>query len=632
MASITVKERERERERDRWETESVRSSRSAPRNFTTVRRYKIPEDVDEEDTHITVRESHTDNRLPREWDRDPRDRVEYRIVQRERDVDDDRASHYSGSHYSRSERPRETEVKEDIRIRERRGSSRSSSPEIDVRIRREVDRGNDRLRPEPQSPYTLERYSKSTEYFSRPEPQPLPIVIREERPAPQPIIIREEAPPPQQIIVQREVEPSYEIIEKDEVEEQQIARREPQEPEYYYERRVRQLAPRQRYVEEDRYERERERGRDYYSDDDAVYVRREYEVDDDGRGHGPKHRRHLAEGAVAGIAASQILRHHRKRQGEDPGSRIGQVVGYGALGAVGTEAVSRFKQWNDRDRSRSRERGGREKSRHRSLSRGKAIAGVAALAGLGALAYAAGKKGNKSGAREGPRRSRSRRRRSSVRDHSDEETKHLDPDHRNRSVAKAGLVGAVAAGLAQRARSKSRGGRSRSKSRVRESLPIVAAGLGSAAVAGLYERQKAKKEGRRARSRSQSYSRSRSRSRSVSHSAARGAPSDTALVEYGGDPIYSTATMDRQRSRSRSASRGRHHRHHSSSTASSPDRRHGKHSSRSRSRGQGLAEAALAAGAAGVAVNEVNKRRERRRAEKERLRKLSLQASGPDRS
>ena len=67
---------------------------------------------------------------------------------------------------------------------------------------------------------------------------------------------------------------------------------------------------------------------------------------------------------------------------------------------------------------------------------------------------------------------------------------------RNNQIAQAGLAGAAVAGLVERARSKSREGgkRHRSKSRIRQDLPIAATGLGSAAIAGLYEKQQAGKE------------------------------------------------------------------------------------------------------------------------------------------
>ncbi|KAF2431573.1 hypothetical protein EJ08DRAFT_181043 [Tothia fuscella] len=114
---------------------------------------------------------------------------------------------------------------------------------------------------------------------------------------------------------------------------------------------------------------------------------------------------------------------------------------------------------------------------------------------------------------------------------------------RNNTTAKAGLAGALAGGLARQARSRSRGGRgrSRSESKVRQAAPIIAAGLGSAAVAGLYEKRKAEQEVCRAESIGES--RSRSRSRSIPVSGHRGSTSGTALVEYGGEPLYSDSKL-----------------------------------------------------------------------------------------
>ena len=73
---------------------------------------------------------------------------------------------------------------------------------------------------------------------------------------------------------------------------------------------------------------------------------------------------------------------------------------------------------------------------------------------------------------------------------------HDSPAHRNKKISPAGLAGAAVAGLVERARSKSpksQRGRGRSKSRVRQQLPIAAAGLGTAAIAGLYERSQVNK-------------------------------------------------------------------------------------------------------------------------------------------
>jgi len=211
----------------------------------------------------------------------------------------------------------------------------------------------------------------------------------------------------------------------------------------------------------------------------------------------------------------------------------------------------------------------------RSFSTGKVGDGVEALADLGALAYVAGKERKHTIVIEdAPRQSTSRLISSSFLDYSDEEDdsslewRHMDPEHRKRRVAQAGLVGAAVAGIIEHARSKSpsRGRQSRSRSRLRTSIPIVAAGLGSAATAGLYERARARQK-QSARSRSKS--KSRSRSRSIPPAADT---SGAALIEYGCDPIYS----------------------------------------RSRNREEYLTEAKDVAGVAGAVAREAIKRRERR--------------------
>ena len=607
--------------KDRDEVASVRSARSQPRQII-VRRYRYPnsaadDNYESSDTKV-IRE--------REVEPEPRDRVEYRYTERERERESDTISQLG------SDREREREVRSVYRHIERRERETNQSPspenrEIrETRILRERDvepeEVSDRLTADSKGPYQLEKYSKSTEYFSRPEAQLQPIVLE----APKPIFI----PAPQQQIIVRPPEPSYEVNERTEaVEDRQVARPRPEE-DYYYERRTREVDRPRRYQRdhEDEYDRRHSQhdDRNYYSDDD-VYIRRERE--EDGfvdRDRSPHRRRHLAEGVLAGVAGAEIIRHHRKAQGEDPGSHIPQLMGYGALGGIGAEAYSR---WRNRSKSRERNGRGRHRSRSPSISKGKAIAGVAALAGLGALAYAAGKNSGRQNTtiiEQAPRRNGSHNRRHTISDEEDiieeerlqQEQRHINPGHSKTRIAQAGLLGAAVAGMVNRVRSHSRGGRSRSKGRI----PLVAAGLGSAAVAGMYERVKARNE-KRARSRSvgrsgsrgrsRSGSRSRSRSRSVSVSGSRRTPDETALVEYGDDPIYSSSALERRRSWSRST--GRH-------SDQSPGRRHRRSSgSRSRSRSQnrlaGAAGAAAAVGAAGLAAHEITKRRERRR-ERER--------------
>ncbi|CAN9476105.1 unnamed protein product [Alternaria alternata] len=631
--SVIYKRSERERE---WDTTSARGSGAG---YTTVRRYKVPDHSLEEDTYES----------------------EMRLVHRGRDDFEDRRSvkdyvierHQEPArevrHYHYTEREREVSPqRSEYRIQ--REYERSPSPaRTEIRISRDYERDRE-IFPREQQPYELEKYSRSTEYFRPepiPQPPPQPIYIRNEAPQPmqmqmQPIIIREEAPQPI-IIRERIQEPAYELVERTTEEDRQVARPRHEE-DYYYERRVKEIDRGGRYDE--RYADEREYDhrwgdKNYYSDDD-IYIHKEK---DTWGGSETRTKRDVAAGALAGVAAGQIIRHHRKRKGEAAGGNIGNALGYGTLGAVSAVALDRF---NNRDRSRSvsseRGRGSRRgKSRHRSKSRVKELGTLAALAGVGALAYAAGQRNkNKTAVKEetvtviedrhrsrsrhgGRSRSRkSRRRHRSVsavgsdRGRSRSTSKHLDPEHRNNRAAQVGLATAAVAGLAARSRSKSRKRKGkRSPSRIRQGVPIAAAGVAGAAVTGLYEKRKAKKEARAA---SRSKSRSRSRSRSVlsrltgrSRSRRGSTVSEPVLVEYGGDPVY-TDRPARSRSRSRSRDRSRTHRSRRRRSSSSSD---GRSRSRSKSRARTVAETAAVAGVAGLAAHEAAKRRDRKKAEKE---------------
>lgn len=666
MSSYVVRERERERD---WDTTSVRSGRESG-HYTTVRRYKVPDRDDRRDDRTVI--DFKERRDDRRDDRTVIDDDEIKITRREsrRDHDDYDHDHdhdrdfvsYRIVKRDTSPSPERTER----RIRIVREESRSPSPVRSVRYERERehehDRGWDRNSLSTR-PYELEKYSKSTEYFSRPEPQP--IIIRNE--IPQPVIIRDEPRREREVIIEKEIErtksvrsassspsrapsPRVDMVaaRSEHLEEVRSRHSEtamipaplpPPQEDYYYERVTREVdrPHHDREYEEPRRRHRHHRDRDHYSDDEVMYEKRVVE-----REESPHTKRHLAEGAVAGLAASALVNHHRKKQGEPVQHRGRKAIGYAAIGAVGAEALSRANHaWRDRSRNRSeddyyddrrRGRGGdwsRSRSRSRSKSHGRrntalAIAGLAAVA---AGAYAVGKRGkndNNTTIIE-DRRSRSRHRRHSISGASDRSLsrslsrgsadKATNPKHRNQRMAQAGLAGAALAGLAEH-RSKSRG---KSKTRVQQGVPIVAAGLGSAAAAGLYETFKARKERKksqeraasRSRSRAREYSlsrsRSRSRSRSVGHSSRRAA-ADGAMVHYGSDPLYNSD--DRHH---RSRSRGR-------SVSSSPRRR--SHS-RSRSRGQNLATGAAAAGVAGLALNEARKRRERKKEEKERKREYS---------
>jgi hypothetical protein len=432
-----------------------------------------------------------------------------------------------------------------------------------------------------------------------------------------------------------------------------VAATEPKQEEenYFYERRVieRDRAPRRR---DDSYDDRRSeiRPRDsasQYSDDSYEYVRREktYETSRSpsrsrSRSHSPHHRRHLAEGAVAGIGAAELLRHHRKSRGEDVGGRGKSALAGAAVGAVGAEAVSRIRSYSrrrkgSRSRSRSsssddrrsrRDRGRKHRSRSRSksLSR-KQLGGLAAAAAVAGLAgYALSQRGkNKETViiNDSDRRSRSRRRRASVDSYYTERTalsdgggRALDPDHRNRRMAQVGLASAAAAGIAERIRSKSRGGRSRSKSRVRQAVPIVASGLGGAALAGLYEKNKANKEAKKEAIIQEELGRGRrARSRSRSRSVPAPYPADDRYVDdrrdmiaYGDEPIYPEPARGYYSDEEPGLYRRRHR--GGSDSGSSPDTRR-----RSHSRSRHLAETAAVGGAAAYAGHEMGKRRERSR-------------------
>ncbi|KAL1861117.1 hypothetical protein Plec18170_001632 [Paecilomyces lecythidis] len=499
----------------------------------------------------------------------------------------------------------------------------------------------------------LRRYSRSTEYLARPEPAPQPIIIHER----QPIIIHEARGP---IYVSPREEPEYQVIHKTE-----LVDREPRDREYYYQRRVREYdderrSRRELSPEDSISERERDRrDRDYSSDDSMVYVRKETREYD-----GSPHRRHLAEGALLGVGAAELLRHHNKKEGDVSHGvgRVGRDVGGAALGAIAAGAIERARSHHrsksrrrsesvDWDRGSHRRRHHRHKHRSRSRSsshsRAKTLAelglGAAALAGVVAMAR------NKSKSRDGrDRRSRSRHRRGSSPSDGGSEDDARNPAHRNKRMAEAGLAGAAVAGLIERHRSKSRsrrGERSRSRSRVRQALPVIAAGLGSAAAAGLYEKNKAKKENEEVRRRR---SRSRSRSRSGTHPDA--ARDSAGLIEYGDQPVYGNipeadyygrpASPDgyysdaivpaatgaaaygasRHRRRHRSPGRDSLYSSDASDSDRSPRRRHRHKSHGSRSRSRHLAEAALAAAAGGFAADKYAKKKERKKAEKERRR------------
>lgn len=424
--------------------------------------------------------------------------------------------------------------------------------------------------------------------------------------------------------------------------EYDMVRRSDYEDDAYYRRRYddrrshRDISPGDSISQASRRHRS-DRGRDDYSSDDSmVYVRKETRDYDDEH---PHHRRHMAEGALVGMGAAELVRSRSKRDGKEVSHGINhaaKTAGAGALGAVAVNAVSHARDYyrsksrsrhrshsfdddrssrHHRHRSRGRHSGSRSRSRSHSHSRAKTLLEL----GVGAAAVAAGvaalRNNNKD--KEGRRaRSRSRsksrgRGLSSTRSEksttrSEKGNDDDDMSRRRKHMVEAGVAGAALGGIAQYARSRSRSGRHRSQSRIRQALPAVVAGLGTAAATGLYEQNKAKKDGKeKGEGKSRERRHSRSRSRPPSEVYPDPSRDSAGLIEYGnggvtgsipadhyygqpaspGAPYYSDGPRS---SRSRSQSRHRGHRSRSrgrytdSPDESDRERRHSRHGHRSR--------------------------------------------------
>lgn len=662
--SIVVRERDRERE---WDSDAYRDDR--PRNVT-VRRYKVP-DRNEDDRIDTVsRHSRYDDgpRYPSNYrDTDVR---EYRF---ETDNSRGRPEAQRDLDEYRSEPGRAPEYRE---VRVSRAVSRE--PPRQEPYPYELDHYTKTTdyyaRQEDPRPIVIRQDAPQPIIIREQAPQPLVIRERDSRPtSPRSVLLERQRESEREekqshvskrteidkrsAAVDRRTEPDRrtEVDRRTEInEERTVARREEppppvrQEPEdeYYYQRTTRQIARDERDDYDDYRSRKEDarhrRDDDRYSDEEYRYKRIERDYGDSRHMSRSKsrHRLDVAEGAVAGLAGAALMNRKKKGKGEESGG-LKNLVGGAALGAVGGEVVSRARSRFGRDhsgsrsrsRSRSYEREGRGRRHRRDHSRTPSRSGsrdrlnnigkLAGVAVVGALAgYAASRRrGNK----DEERRSRSRvrhssRSRSTSRDSRvDEYTEDgKNSKRRNSTMAKAGLASAAAAGVVDRIRSRSRGGRS--KSRVRQGLPIAAAGVGGAALAGLYENKKAKKEKVKAE-REVSATRSQSRSRGHAMSPegeTRGPPA----IEYGNDPITAGESHARPRSRADSyySDHGQGGRR-SPGSSSSESPRHRRYVSRSRSRGPDYAEGAAGTGVVGAAAHDASKRRERKRAEKERRRK-----------
>ena len=545
--SVVYRERERDRYNDSRSTiSSARRGGGDDAGYTTVRRYRIGEDDDSrsgrfavnrpgervEETRIVRRERDVEEEPLRRREPEGNSSRTSVVVRRDRE-DDSRRDYGYDRGYRRDDRDRE-----DTRELVIRRTTTRDEPREEGRIERYDERRDyrerdyDMISPDRERDRygDLQHYSRSTEYFSQPQ-QPQTIIIKNE-----PIIIRERAR-----------DEDYQMVRRSEAdEERSVVRREPERPspreeEYFYEKKTKEVERDDDFYErrDRRLEREvsphdsvsqvgrkssRGRNRDYSSDDSMVYVRKEVKEEDYDRDESPHHRRHIAEGVIAGVGAAELLRHHKNKEGRETSGtlgRLGKDVGAGVVGAVGAELVTRARsryrsksRRRDRSESESRDtrksRGGggsrrNKKGGSRDSSEGsdknskfKTLGGLGlAAAGIAAVAAIAQRKQNQKAEEEDGRgRSHSRPRTDSVGGAPGELPDDArNPKHRNKRIAEAGAAGAVVAGLIEGARARSQAKKGeRSRSRLRQGLEVAAAGLGSAAIAGIYERNKGKKE------------------------------------------------------------------------------------------------------------------------------------------
>ncbi|RMZ83511.1 hypothetical protein DV737_g1620, partial [Chaetothyriales sp. CBS 132003] len=511
---------------------------------TTVKRYIVKED----DSRSSDRRSFVPERAG--------ERVETtRIVRRERDVDepvrdvvrreeprlsseqivirrdardDDRRSSYYEPLARRDER---SDDRDEIVIRRTKEVGDARPERDDLTVAR-LDYRDDYDVVSPSRSFNdrdLARYTRQTDYYAPAPPPPQTIIIKQD-----PIIIRE-----------RVRDDDYVTVRRSDVDDERTLVRRPRTPDpplqedYFYEKKVKERideprgddewrqrqAMRREVSPNDSVSQVGRRGRrnSYSSDDSIVYVKRtkeEYVSDDDGS---RRRQRSLAAGALAGVGAAEILRSHSKKRGKETShgvGRLGRDVGAGALGVIAAEGISRARRSlsrvRDRARSESDDRD-RDRRRHRSRARSRARSDTPS-----------------------PRRRRSRSR-STSRSKLKTWGAARNPKHRNKRMAEAGAAGAAITALIDRARSKSRGGRERSKSRIRQAAPIVAAGLGTAALAGLYEKNKANKQAESMVQEEKRAARRASRSRSRQRSEYSDYPREnitSPMIEYGDGPMY----------------------------------------------------------------------------------------------
>lgn len=534
----------------------------------------------------------------------------------------------TGDRYERSER---IEVDDDHRFRFSGRTSATMEPYSDrsrsvyerdvVADRRDPDRSRITVyegRDDRGHGHEVERYRKKTEYYSQPDPPPPPVVIRQKAPELQKIIVQA-APPPAPIVIPRQ-QPG--VVIRDREQDRQLVRRDrdPHDEEYYYRHERRDVGPYRgdRDYALSRYERRRRDGGHYYSDDDH-YVRRERSESS------YRHRRQLAEGALAGAGITALMSSHRDGYGDLSENRGRKVLAGAALGALGTEALRRAhsayeaERWGDGDES---------PERHSRLNKGLGIAAVALAAGA-AKCYQASKI-DKEEAHRG--RSRIREGYYSADEYSRSPSRSRGRHRSLSTAAKAALGTAATAGIIRHLRDKSKskprsrhGSHSRSKSRLRHGAETA----GAAGVAGKLwkdrqEKEKEKEEHERSasarereyyrhsRSRGASASCSRSHSRSMARSpySPSGADAELGLVEYGREPLpaepSSAVARDYHSHDEDERRRWRRRRHRSLSSPADQERR------RSKSRLRDMA----AAGAAGFGIKEFKDRKDREKRER----------------
>lgn len=567
--------------RDDYSSDDERSSsyRRPSGSYTTVQRYRV-----KPNRSLVVAEVDGDRRSTRSERLDIGTKHHHLEVDRRVERVDQIERPRSALEYRDSDRARETKrtiIYERDRDRAREPlSPRSWDRDRDVPYEREREtdiRVERRHRERDGEPVEYERVSRETEYYGRPDPPSQTLVIRE---LPVEVVRREQS------VENREVAPPL--------------RR--QEDEYYYRRDVREAEPRRDVVA--RYERREVRPRESVSNDGSdseVIVRKERRVVRD-RSHSPRHKLHIAEGALAGAGAAALLANHREKSGGGSDHRGRKVAAGAAVGALGAELITRARsQLRERSRNRSYSR-----SRSRSSSRGGHHTKLKTVLALGATALAAAAAGKYISNRNEQRkeemaRGRSRTRSVSRRRYSDDDDDDdapggkRDASHRAAAMAKAGAGAAIVGGLVEHFRNKSRG---RSKSRLRTGGVAAATGLVGAAAAGIYEARKARQDAQDAAARRSS--RSRSRARSL-HNDDPAVDPELGMVEYGGAPVY---TQPRDL--------------YYDPAAAAAERSRERRASRSRSRVRDIASGALATGAAAIGINKYQKRREEKRAERER--------------